>query len=74
MSRFDQEKILNYFLDQLNKNDLKRMLVILPSVLSLTTVSELLGHSSVSITLDRYFHPSEAEKKKCMMIFKELNS
>lgn len=36
------------------------------------TVSELLGHSSVSITLDRYVHPSEEEKRKCMTIFSSL--
>lgn len=37
------------------------------------TVSELLGHSSVSITLDRYVHPSEDEKRKCMGIYSTLS-
>lgn len=36
------------------------------------TVSELLGHSSVSITLDRFVHPSEEEKRKCMNIYSTL--
>ncbi|MCQ2591032.1 MAG: site-specific integrase [Treponema sp.] len=36
------------------------------------TVSELLGHASVSITLDRYVHPSEEEKRKCMNIYSSL--
>ncbi len=29
-------------------------------------VSEILGHSSVSITLNRYVHPSESRKRACM--------
>ena len=29
------------------------------------TVSELLGHSSVNITLNLYVHPRFSEKKKC---------
>ena len=36
------------------------------------TVSEHLGHSSVSITLDRYVHPSEEEKRKYMNIYSSL--
>ena len=30
------------------------------------TVSVLLGHSSISTTLDLYVHPGYAEKKKCI--------
>lgn len=36
------------------------------------TVSEFLGHASVSITLERYVHPSEEEKRKCMNIYPAL--
>ena len=39
------------------------------------TVSELLGHSSVNITLNLYVHPQYSQKKKCIdlvsKIFKE---
>lgn len=37
MSRSDQEKILNYFLEQKEIDDPKKMLVILPVMVSLTT-------------------------------------
>ena len=38
------------------------------------TVSELLGHSSVNITLNIYVHPQMAEKKKCInLIYAENN-
>jgi len=33
------------------------------------TLSELLGHSSVEITLNRYVHSSMERKKKCMELF-----
>ena len=32
------------------------------------TVSEILGHSTVSITLNLYVHPDLDHKKKCMNI------
>ena len=36
------------------------------------TVSELLGHASVNITLNIYVHPQMSEKKKCInLIYKE---
>ena len=39
------------------------------------TVSELLGHSSVKITLDLYVHPETAQKKKCInSLYKEINN
>ncbi len=34
--------------------------------IDIKTVSELLGHSSVQITLDKYVHPSMSEKRICM--------
>lgn len=38
------------------------------------TVSELLGHSDISITLNLYVHPNLSQKKKCMnMIWKNHN-
>lgn len=38
------------------------------------TVSELLGHSSVNITLNLYVHPQISQKKKCInSICKDLN-
>lgn len=38
------------------------------------TVSELLGHSDISITLNLYVHPNLSQKKKCMnMIWKNRN-
>ncbi len=37
------------------------------------TLSEILGHSSVSITLNRYVHPSLAEKRKCMNMVASRN-
>lgn len=30
------------------------------------TVSELLGHSDINITLNLYVHPNLSQKKKCM--------
>ena len=38
------------------------------------TVSELLGHSDVSITLARYVHTSMAHKAKSMSVFSDLFS
>ncbi len=35
------------------------------------TLSEILGHSSVKITLDRYVHPSMARKQSCMKLFSD---
>lgn len=38
------------------------------------TVSELLGHSDISITLNLYVHPNLSQKKKCMnMLWKKHN-
>ena len=38
------------------------------------TVSELLGHSSVNITLNIYVHPQMSQKKKCInLVYKENN-
>ena len=34
------------------------------------TLSEILGHSSVEITLNRYVHSSFERKKQCMNMFK----
>lgn len=38
------------------------------------SLSEILGHSNVSITLNRYVHPSMAQKKKNMQLLSELFS
>ena len=38
------------------------------------SLSEILGHSNVSITLTRYVHPSMAQKKKNMQLLSELFS
>ena len=35
------------------------------------TLSEILGHSSVKITLDRYVHSSMARKQSCMKLFSD---
>ena len=35
------------------------------------TLSEILGHSSVRITLDRYVHSSMARKQSCMKLFSD---
>lgn len=32
------------------------------------TVSELLGHSDINITLNLYVHPNLSQKKRCMNI------
>lgn len=37
MSRSDQDKIINYFLEQKEIDDPKKMLVIMPVIVSLTT-------------------------------------
>ena len=38
------------------------------------TVSEILGHSTINVTLDLYVHPNKENKKKCMnLIFKKIN-
>lgn len=38
------------------------------------TVSEILGHSNIKITLDLYVHPSIEEKKKCISsLFKQIS-
>lgn len=38
------------------------------------TVSELLGHSDINITLNLYVHPNLSQKKKCMnMLWKQHN-
>ena len=35
------------------------------------TLSEILGHSSVKITLDRYVHSSMERKQSCMKLFSD---
>lgn len=35
------------------------------------TLSEILGHNSVKITLDRYVHSSSERKKSCMKVFSD---
>lgn len=39
--------------------------------IDIKTLSEILGHSSVKVTLDRYVHSSAERKKSCMKVFSD---
>ena len=38
----------------------------------LKTLSEILGHANINITLNRYVHPSMESKKKSMELISEI--
>ena len=60
-------------LPQMNFHSLRHMFATrcVSLGIDVKTLSEILGHSSVKITLDRYVHSSMARKQSCMKLFSD---